>query len=143
MDALQVTFSNTLLGRLYLLGIYAIATFVVVQRLANMAVVTALLVLLLVLFYREWRRLFSVTEHYVQGIRYLPQASFCSDQSKWSLKQVGEWQSVSELKYYYQVPWLMAVKVVESSSQQSRVVIIWRDSMTAQEWRLLRIYLAL
>ncbi|MDA8693573.1 hypothetical protein N9L91_00020 [Pseudomonadales bacterium] len=143
MDALQVTFSNTLLGRLYLLEISAIATFVVVQRLANMAVVTALLVLLLVLFYREWRRLFSVTEYYVQGIRYLPQASFCSDQSKWSLKQAGEWQSVSELKYYYQVPWLMAIKVVESSSQQSRVVIIWRDSMTAQEWWLLRIYLAL
>ncbi|MDB2410195.1 hypothetical protein N9W57_06185 [Pseudomonadales bacterium] len=143
MDALQVNFSNTLLGRLYLLGIYAIATFVVVQRLANMAVVTALSVLLLVLFYREWRRIFSVTEHYVQGIRYLPQASFCSNQSKWSLKRADEWQSVNELKCYYQVPWLMAVKVVESSSQQSRVAIIWRDSMTAQEWRSLRIYLAL
>ena len=47
MDALQVIFSNTLLGRLYLLLLYAMAAYTVVYRLANLGIVLLLVLLLL------------------------------------------------------------------------------------------------
>ena len=50
MDALQVTFSNTLLGRLYVLLLYAMAAFAVVSQLENTVIVWLFLLLLLILF---------------------------------------------------------------------------------------------
>ena len=135
MDALQVIFSNTFFGRFYLLRIYTMAAYVVVYQLADKTIVLLFLVLLTLLFYREWQQLFSATHLHVKGIRYQKKA--------WSLLLEGEWQPVSELKYYYQVPWLIAVRAVDYPYDQSRIVIIWRDSVSAQEWRLLRIYLSL
>jgi len=143
MDALQVTFSNTLLGRLYVLLLYALAAFTVVSQLENTVIVLLFLFLLLILFCREWQRLFSTSlrskDFHISGLRYQPQSS----QQQWSLLAGGEWQPLSALKIYYRVPWLIAVRAVDYPSQQPFTVIIWRDSVTAQEWRLLRIYLSL
>ena len=149
MDALQVTFSNTLLGRLYLLLLYAMAAFTVVYQLANIGVVLLFLLLLAWLFFREWRGLFSFSFSFssslsakasqVRGIDYQPQSS----QQKWRLLVGREWQPTSELKLYYRLPWLIAIRAVDYPHYQPRIVIIWRDSMTAKEWRLLRIYLSL
>jgi len=143
MDALQVTFSNTLLGRLYLLLLYVMAAYAVVYRLADIGIILLLVLLLLLLFYREWRQLFSVKstlkEGRVRGLRYQPQSS----KQVWSLLVGSDWQPVSELKMYYRVPWLIAVRAVDYPYHQPRIVIIWRDSITVQEWRLLRIYLSL
>ena len=143
MDALQVTFSNTLLGRLYLLLLYAMAAYAVIYRLANVGLVLLLLLLLLLLFYHEWRRLFSprsiLKGSHARGLRYQPQSSG----QGWSLLVGSDWQPVSELKMYYRVPWLIAVRAVDYPYYRPRIVIIWRDSITAQEWRLLRIYLSL
>lgn len=141
MDAFQVTFSNTLLGRLYLLLLYAMAAFTVVYRLADIDVVLLFLLLLALLFFREWQGLFnpSSTAFHVRGVDYQPQSS----QQKWRLFVEGEWQPTSELKVYYRLPWLIAIRAVDYPYQQPRIVIIWRDSMTAKEWRLLRIYLSL
>lgn len=135
MDALQVVFSNTLFGRFYLLLIYIMAAYVVVYQLADTAIVLLFLLLLTLLFYREWQQHFSATNLHVKGIRY--------QQKAWSLLLEDEWQPVSELKYYYQVPWLIAVKAVDYPHDQPRIIIIWRDSVSAQEWSLLRIYLSL
>ena len=143
MDALQVTFSNTLLGRLYLLLLYAMAAYTVVYRLANLGIVLLLVLLLLLLFYREWRQLFSpkstLKEGHIRGLRYQPQSSG----QTWSLLVGSDWQPASELKIYYRVPWLIAVRAVDYPYHRPRIVIIWRDSLSAQEWRLLRIYLSL
>lgn len=135
MDALHIVFSNSLLGRLYLLLIYAIAAYIVVSQLADTTIVWLFLLLIGLLFYREWQQRFSATSLYVKGIRY--------QQKAWSLLLADEWQSMSEIKYYYQVPWLIAVRAIDDSLAQARIIIIWRDSVSAQEWRLLRIYLAL
>ena len=143
MDALQVTFSNTLLGRLYVLLLYAMAAFAVVSQLENTAIVWLFLLLLLILFYREWQRLFSTSlrskNFHIRGLRFQPQSS----QQQWSLLVGRDWQPVSALKMYYRVPWLIALRAVDYPSHQPFTVIIWRDSVTAQEWRLLRIYLSL
>ena len=143
MDALQVTFSNTLLGRLYVLLLYAMAAFAVVSQLENTVIVLLFLLLLLILFYREWQRLFSASfrskDFHITGLRYQPQSS----QQQWSLLVGSDWQPVSALKMYYRVPWLIALRAVDYPSHQPFTVIIWRDSVTAQEWRLLRIYLSL
>jgi hypothetical protein len=141
MDALQVTFSNTLLGKFYLLSLYAMAAFTVVYRLANIGDILLFLLLLALLFFREWQGLFSSSAKtfHVKGIGYQPQSS----QQTWSLFVGAEWQPISELKVFYRVPWFIAVRAVDYPYHQPRIVIIWRDSMTAQEWRLLRIYLSL
>jgi len=115
MDALQVTFSNTLLGRLYLLLLYAMAAFTVVYQLANIGVVLLFLLLLAWLFFREWRGLFSFSSSLsakasqVRGIDYQPQSS----QQKWRLLVGREWQPMSELKLYYRLPWLIAIRAVD------------------------------
>jgi len=143
MDALQVTFSNTLLGRLYVLLLYAMAAFAVVSQLENTVIVLLFLLLLLILFYREWQRLFSASfrskDFHITGLRYQTQSS----QQQWSLLVGSDWQPVSGLKMYYRVPWLIALRAVDYPSHQPFTVIIWRDSVTAQDWRLLRIYLSL
>ena len=143
MDALQVTFSNTLLGRLYVLLLYAMAAFAVVSQLENTVIVLLFLVLLLILFYREWQRLFSANlkskNFHIRGLRYQPQSS----QQQWSLLVGRDWQPVSALKIHYRVPWLIAIRAVDYPHYQPHMVIIWRDNVTAQEWRLLRIYLSL
>lgn len=135
MDALHIVFSKSLLGRLYLLLIYTVAAYVVVLQLADTITLWLFLLLIALLFYREWRQRFSASSLHVKGIRY--------QQKAWSLLLADEWQSMDELKYYYQVPWLIAVRAIDESLAQPRIIIVWRDSVSAQEWRLLRIYLAL
>ena len=144
MDALQVTFSlntrlhrrsKTFLGRFYLLLIYTMAAYVVVDQLADTIIVLLFLLLLTLLFYREWQQHFSAAGSHVKGIRY--------QQKNWSVLLNEEWQPVNELKYYYQMPWLIALRAAGYPHGQPRIIIIWRDSVSAQEWRLLRIYLSL
>lgn len=139
MDACQFFIKSSRLSRFYLLSIYSIAIVALVSRYAInpslLLPVTALLVLLLILCYRDWRQQFLTPLKTLNGMRF--------QQGRWSVLITSQWQPVTTLFCDYRMPWLISLSVIDYPTNKLHRYVIWRDSLSAQQWRLLLVYLSL
>ncbi len=134
MDALQVIFTPSVFGRFYLVAIYCAAVYVLVRQWASALVILLLLFFLLLFFYFEWQKYFAASTQRPTGLRY--------QNKRWAVYVAGEWQALQSVRYYYRLPWLIVLRTEAYPSHKCRLLIIWRDSVTAEQWRKLNIYLS-
>ncbi len=141
MDALQIQFKPTHWGRLYLVMIYLAALGFVLRDATPYAL--WFITPLFIVFWLEWRWQFSATAWRCSGIACEPSGAGQRLNQAWRIKLADEWCAVGEVQMYYQLPCLLAVKIIDYPQGRSRVLVIWRDMLDAQQWQLLRVYLSL
>lgn len=141
MDALQIQFKPTRWGRIYLVTIYLVALGFVLRDATPNA--CWFITPLFILFCLEWRRNFSTAAWCCSGLACDPWAAGQQLNQAWRIKLADEWCAVGELQIYYQLPWLLAIKITDCPQGRSRVLVIWRDMLDPLQWKLLRVYLSL
>lgn len=134
MDALQVIFTPSLFGRFYLVAIYCAAVYVLIQQWANVLVILLMLFCLLLFFYFEWQKYFAASIQRPTGLRY--------QNKQWAVFVAGEWQALQSVRYYYRLPWIVALRTEAYPSNKCTLLTIWRDSVSSEQWRKLNIYLS-